>query len=56
VSGTVVTLWRAVARRNRRRLVWAAALALAALLLVAHGCHGDEDHELLARVVRWLGG
>jgi hypothetical protein len=30
---------------------WALALwvLLAAAAVVAHGCHGDEDHELAAR-------
>ena len=29
---------------------------VAGFLFVAHGCHGDEDHELLASLVRsWVG-
>jgi hypothetical protein len=37
------------------RTVWpwsrgAALLALCAYLLFAHGCHGDEDHELLSSI------
>jgi hypothetical protein len=24
---------------------------LAALLLFAHGCHGDDDNELLVRII-----
>jgi hypothetical protein len=34
-------------------------LGLAAQLLFAHGCHGDEDHELfggLWQLVSWLFG
>jgi hypothetical protein len=27
---------------------WALAAAVLASLLFAHGCHGNEDHELLA--------
>jgi hypothetical protein len=33
---------------------WMAFILLAGYLLFAHGCHGDEDHELLARVVALL--
>jgi hypothetical protein len=29
-------------------------IALAAQLLFAHGCHGDEDHELLDAAVAWF--
>lgn len=29
-------------------------LLLAGWLLVAHGCHGDEDNELWVRVQVWL--
>ncbi len=28
---------------------WLILLALAGLLVVAHGCHGNEDHELFAQ-------
>jgi hypothetical protein len=34
---------------------WTAYAVLAAQLLFAHGCHGDDDHDLfgtLARMVR----
>jgi hypothetical protein len=42
---------RAVARPAGLRWVVLAALA-AALLVLAHGCHGpDEDHELFTRWV-----
>jgi hypothetical protein len=37
----------APAAGHRRWAVW---LVLLGLLVVAHGCHGDEDHELLARL------
>jgi hypothetical protein len=37
-------------RIGLRRRVGLAVVA--GLLLVAHGCHGDEDHELFARLVR----
>jgi len=29
-------------------------LLLAGFLLFAHGCHGDEDNELFARVRAWI--
>ena len=29
---------------------WWLCAVLAGLLLVAHGCHGNEDHELVAHV------
>ena len=32
------------------------ALLLAGFLLFAHGCHGDEDNELFARVRAWASG
>jgi hypothetical protein len=35
----------------RRRIAWA---VVAGLLLVAHGCHGDEDHELFARLIQGI--
>jgi hypothetical protein len=31
---------------------WAAALVVAAHLLFAHGCHGDEDNELFGVVAK----
>ena len=31
-----------------RGLKWFLIAALAALAIVAHGCHGDDDHELVA--------
>lgn len=31
-------------------LRWLAAALVAAYLLFAHGCHGDEDNELFARL------
>ncbi len=39
-------------RRPRGWLRYALALALGALLLLAHGCHGDEDNELFAAAGR----
>ncbi|MBX9679905.1 MAG: hypothetical protein K2X38_14175 [Gemmataceae bacterium] len=33
---------------------WRAGVVALALTIVAHGCHGDEDHELFARLVRSL--
>jgi hypothetical protein len=30
---------------------WATFLVLSGWLLFAHGCHGDEDNELFARLV-----
>lgn len=37
------------------RLVrWSVYILLAAHFLLAHGCHGDEDNELLVRrLARW---
>ncbi len=32
----------------------AAFVLLAASFLVAHGCHADEDTELLAPIVEWM--
>ena len=32
----------------------ATVLLLAGFLLFAHGCHGDEDNELFARVMESL--
>jgi len=29
-------------------------LLLAGFLLFAHGCHGDKDNELFARVSAWM--
>jgi hypothetical protein len=40
---------------GRRRLRWpdvAAMMLLAGYLVFAHGCHGDEDNELLALAAR----
>lgn len=34
---------------------WGFAVALCASLLFAHGCHGDEDHELFAAIVQSIG-
>jgi hypothetical protein len=28
---------------------WWLVVALAGMLVVAHGCHGNEDHELIAQ-------
>lgn len=45
-------------RTRRRLLTWVRRGALALLtahLLFAHGCHGDEDHELFG-VVRVVVG
>jgi hypothetical protein len=36
--------------KRRGWIYAAAALLLAGYLLFAHGCHGDEDNELLARL------
>ncbi|MBI2804429.1 MAG: hypothetical protein HYX68_05520 [Planctomycetes bacterium] len=33
---------------------WLFAAALLASMLFAHGCHGDEDHELFTTCVEWL--
>jgi hypothetical protein len=33
---------------------WTLATALLGSMLFAHGCHGDEDHELLTRAAAWL--
>lgn len=41
------TTERAAARRLHV-VRWLAAALVAAYLLFAHGCHGDEDHELFA--------
>ncbi len=35
-------------------LRWAAFITVAAQLLFAHGCHGDEDHELFAAISRLM--
>jgi hypothetical protein len=35
--------------RFYRRLAWPALLILAGFLLFCHGCHGDEDTELLVK-------
>ncbi len=35
-------------------LKWLAAAWLGASLLFAHGCHGNEDHELFAAITRWF--
>jgi hypothetical protein len=32
---------------------WTLAIALLGSMLFAHGCHGDEDHELFAKVAAW---
>jgi len=34
--------------QRKRRWGWLAVLMLAGLLVFCHGCHGDEDNELLA--------
>jgi hypothetical protein len=34
---------------------WVAFVLLAGHLLFAHGCHGDEDHELFGAVSRVVG-
>jgi hypothetical protein len=37
--------------------IWSRALvllSLSAYLLFAHGCHGDDDHELFARTSRFV--
>jgi hypothetical protein len=42
------------ATRRERCLAVMRGIAIAALvaqLLFAHGCHGDEDHELLVRTI-----
>jgi hypothetical protein len=36
--------------RSRRWWAWLGAVLVAAGLLFAHGCHGDEDNELFAVV------
>ena len=40
------------ARASRRRWAYLLFVLVAGLLLLAHGCHGDEDNELFARIVR----
>ncbi len=40
--------------RVSRACRWLALAALAAALLYAHGCHGDEDHELFGLVHQML--
>jgi hypothetical protein len=40
-------------RLNGRR--WAIALLAAGLLILCHGCHGDEDHELFGTLLRNAG-
>ena len=35
-----------------RRRLWVALALLAGYLLFCHGCHGDEDNELFAPLVR----
>lgn len=30
-------------------------LAVLASILFAHGCHGDEDHELFNACIGWIG-
>ena len=42
-------------QRTLRPIHWAAFVLLAAHLLFAHGCHGDEDHELLGRLRALVG-
>jgi hypothetical protein len=44
-------------RKTSRRYFFAAFLLLAGYLLFAHGCHGDEDNELLSCSTRelWFG-
>jgi hypothetical protein len=37
-------------------LRWAVFVGLMTQMLFAHGCHGDEDHELLGIVMRWIEG
>jgi hypothetical protein len=37
-------------------LRWILIAWLGASLLFAHGCHGDEDHELFTRIVALLIG
>jgi hypothetical protein len=39
-----------IAPAPRRRVVWVALALLAGYLLFCHGCHGDEDNELFARL------
>jgi hypothetical protein len=49
------------ALRAQRRPIWAYLLQgmlfawLFASILFAHGCHGDEDHELVAAWIEWTG-
>jgi hypothetical protein len=47
-----VTLTSLAALRSltiAKNCIWWLVVALAGVLVVAHGCHGNEDHELIAR-------
>jgi hypothetical protein len=49
---------RAVEKRTPapgRRRAWVALVLLAGYLLFCHGCHGDEDNELFARLLHQPG-
>jgi hypothetical protein len=48
----------AVERGNQRVVIWAKWLLaawVAGALLFAHGCHGDEDHELFTSIANHSG-
>ena len=45
---------RPILPTGRAAFRWGVLIALAAQLLFAHGCHGDEDHELLDAAVAWF--
>src|SRR5262245_27869975 len=40
-------------RKRRRGLFFAGFLLLAGYLLLCHGCHGDEDNELIVTFHLW---
>ncbi|MFL5339283.1 MAG: hypothetical protein ACJ8F7_03870 [Gemmataceae bacterium] len=44
----MMLLWKPLAASQVWRTCWFYLFLFAALSVFAHGCHGDEDHELVA--------
>lgn len=47
-----MTAWQQKVFPRLLKTIFAAALL--GSLLFAHGCHGNEDHELLGTVMEWI--
>jgi hypothetical protein len=55
VKRTVSPLYAPQRCVARTLLKWVLAAWVLASLLFAHGCHGNEDHELF-NVIEWVSG